>query len=99
MQRTLCSMVVLLSLAALFSGPVLGDASPRSETGATKEGGEQSVPEDSCACCQKCAAAMKSVKPKEKEPPVRNGCRECCARCGKDKKPTQEEFPPEIIEK
>lgn len=56
---------------------------------------------NACDCCDSCRAAVhREVAPQKKERPAKNGCGECCARCGKAKKPSpQDTPPPEILEK
>lgn len=56
--------------------------------------------EDACDCCQKCKAAKSAIKPKHEEGPLEtDGCDDCCTKCGKVLQPTQQETPPEIIER
>jgi len=56
--------------------------------------------EYACDCCQKCKAARRPVAPKEEGGAVEsNGCKDCCARCGKELQPAPGEAPPEVIEK
>jgi hypothetical protein len=99
MQRT-PSLVTFLLLTSLVAGTVHGAAERPTPAppGAANEQPEQ-PDRDACDCCQKCSAAMKDIKETEKEPPARDGCRDCCAKCGKEKKPTEQSFPPEILEK
>lgn len=53
--------------------------------------------EEACACCRKCKAAQKPVKPAEEmKKPSSDGCEECCSRCGKSIPP--HDTPPEIPE-
>ena len=55
---------------------------------------------NACDCCNKCMAAKSSIKSKEDEVPAdKNGCQDCCQRCGKVLKSFPEENPPETIEK
>ena len=55
---------------------------------------------DDCDCCQKCKAAKSPITPKE-EPGanLKDGCEECCDRCGKALPSVPEDSPPDIIEK
>ena len=49
-----------------------------------------------CSCCKQCMAAKKEIRGKEEGPPAKNGCRDCCRRCGTvphDKR----KMPPEIV--
>ena len=56
--------------------------------------------EYACDCCQKCKAARRpQVEPEEQGPLEKNGCKDCCERCGRPVQPAPEEIPPEIIEK
>ena len=55
---------------------------------------------NACDCCQKCMAAKSLIQSKEDEGSAdKNGCQDCCQRCGKVLKPYPEENPPETIEK
>lgn len=62
---------------------------------------ESTGQELACDCCQKCKAARKPVLPglPEEKPGDKNGCEDCCKRCGRPVQPAPEEIPPEIIEK
>jgi hypothetical protein len=52
-----------------------------------------------CDCCQKCTAAKSTIKSQaEEDSSKKDGCEECCERCGKDLTPTPA-TPPEIIDK
>lgn len=55
--------------------------------------------ENDCDCCQKCKAAMSSIKPKEDEGPATDGCQDCCERCGTELRPIPQDIPPEVIDK
>jgi hypothetical protein len=56
--------------------------------------------EDDCDCCQKCKAAKRPVLPKEEAgSDKKNGCEDCCDRCGKVLPSVPEESPPDIIDK
>ena len=56
--------------------------------------------EDDCDCCQKCKAAKKPVLPQEEEgPAIKDGCAECCERCGRALPSAPVETPPDIIDK
>jgi hypothetical protein len=55
--------------------------------------------ETACACCQKCMAARKPVKPdQERKKPAADGCEECCSRCGQSIPQPDKTAPPEIPE-
>ena len=56
--------------------------------------------EDACACCQKCKAAQRTIKPKEEEGPAKktDACNECCQQCGSVAPPAPDQTPPEIID-
>lgn len=58
--------------------------------------------EDACDCCQKCKAARRPTKPSpelEEDKTRKNGCDDCCMKCGRPVQPAPEEIPPEIIHK
>ena len=49
-----------------------------------------------CSCCKMCMAAKSDVRGKEEGPPAKNGCRDCCRRCGTVPH-DQRKMPPEIV--
>ena len=51
--------------------------------------------EIACSCCKMCLAAKREVQGKEEGPPAKNGCRDCCRRCGP--LPDERKMPPEIV--
>ena len=54
---------------------------------------------DDCDCCQKCKAAKSPIKPKTEEgATLKDGCKDCCERCGKPLQPSND-IPPEVIDK
>lgn len=56
--------------------------------------------EEACACCQTCKAARKPVQPDLQEDLTsKNGCDDCCQKCGRPVQPAPEQIPPEIIQK
>jgi len=56
--------------------------------------------EDDCDCCQKCKAAKRPVIPKEESgSDKKDGCQDCCDRCGRPLPSAPEESPPDIIDK
>jgi hypothetical protein len=56
--------------------------------------------EDDCDCCQKCKAAKRPVIPKEESgSDKKDGCQDCCDRCGKTLQSAPDESPPDIIDK
>ena len=56
--------------------------------------------EIACECCQKCKSAQRPTKPQEEEGhDVKDGCEDCCKRCGGAVPLTPDEIPPEIINK
>jgi hypothetical protein len=56
--------------------------------------------EEDCDCCLKCKAAKRTITPKEEAGATpKNGCADCCDRCGKALPLAPEESPPDIIEK
>jgi len=56
--------------------------------------------EDDCDCCQKCKAAQRPVLPKQEAgADKKDGCQDCCDRCGKALPSVPEDSPPDIMEK
>lgn len=95
MTRRMVQVVILLWIGLFFGAKGYGAEGLPAEK---RNGGPAQQKENPCDCCQKCVAAMKSIEPKpEEQPAAKDGCEECCARCGSDKKPTPERFPPEIL--
>lgn len=54
--------------------------------------------EKACDCCGKCKAARKPVQPGQQQQSSlkRNGCEDCCKRCGRPILPDPEDIPPEV---
>jgi hypothetical protein len=62
--------------------------------------GQDKAKSDACECCQKCKAAKSPIKSEEKEgKEIKDGCEDCCTKCGEVLKPAPEATPPEQIEK
>lgn len=60
--------------------------------------------EAACDCCQKCKAATRNLKSQEEKSDEKgveekDGCRDCCDKCGRIVPPAPEDVPPEIIKK
>jgi hypothetical protein len=95
---------VLVALLLLLSAPpTRGHAADLHEVGIVPRDTPETQDKpthDACDCCQNCKAAKSAIKSKHQEgAAMSDGCDDCCARCGKVLQPTQQEAPPEIIEK
>ncbi|SNB48015.1 hypothetical protein SAMN06269301_3509 [Geobacter sp. DSM 9736] len=87
-------MVCLMSVASAIG---VTD-SPQSREPSERQGEESTRErEEACECCMKCMAASRAVRGKEEGPPLKDGCRDCCRKCGTTDLPSQKSMPPEII--
>lgn len=53
--------------------------------------------QDACNCCRNCKAATHTVRGKEEGPPLQDGCKDCCEKCGGADMPIPERLPPETL--
>jgi hypothetical protein len=93
--------IMLFFLALMVSIPsvraVADDNVPAQKEGdTTPKTKEERTKDIACDCCMKCRAAQKPVSGKEEGPPAKNGCRDCCEKCGR-KLPLDPQFPPEKV--
>ena len=97
--------VVSIAIAFLLMlSPVLSmsgengttEQSEQTESNRQPEQDQKRKRDIACSCCKECMAAKKEIRGKEEGPPAKNGCRDCCRRCGTmphDKR----KMPPEIV--
>jgi len=97
--RTAISALLLLML--LPAMPVKGEnwkePPPSSEQNQKLKKDGQSQREIACSCCKVCKAARRDVQGKEEGTPSKNGCLECCRRCGSTESLDPRKLPPEIV--
>ena len=94
--------IVVTAIVLAVSPVVMTHAAEQHEVGVVPPDGEEmdASKREACDCCQKCKAAKRPIESSEEQPPKhKNGCEDCCAECGKELKPSQQEHPPEVIEK
>ena len=94
------SFALLLMLSSVM--PVTGEnerkeLSAPSERNRQVDKDEQREREIACNCCKACREARKEIRGKEEGPPAKDGCRDCCRRCGPTQLPDQRKMPPEIV--
>jgi hypothetical protein len=97
-------LAVLISLTLLLAAPLTRAAATNIEEPALPPDRIQmpdKSQEDDCDCCQKCEAAKRPIAPKEEPGSTqkKNGCEDCCARCGRPLPTTPQESPPDIMDK
>jgi hypothetical protein len=95
-------MIVVTAMVLAVSPVVTTHAADKHEVGIVPPDDEEmdASKREACDCCQKCKAAKSPIESSEKQPPKhKNGCEDCCGECGKELKPSQQEHPPEVIEK
>jgi hypothetical protein len=95
---------LIVGLMLLFLSPVTrAEAADRQNAGVLPSGQpelQDRSTEDACDCCQKCTAARKTIIPHQEEGTAeKNGCEDCCDRCGRPMPPAPESIPPEVIKK
>jgi hypothetical protein len=95
---------VIIGLALLLLSPVAKahSAEISAGTNSTSHGVDMQdkKQETACDCCQKCKAAKSNLKTKEDEEALeKDGCGDCCTRCGEPLTPRVDDTPPEVIEK
>lgn len=90
--------VLLLTLSAVL--PVQGEnqepAQLPDQDRQVERSGERKR-EIACSCCKQCRAAKKEIRGKEEGPPPKNGCLDCCRRCGSSDVQDPRKLPPEIV--
>jgi hypothetical protein len=101
MKRYASVMIALLLLIAPFSRAPAAMPEDPGKLPPDRIEMQDGSKEDDCDCCQKCQAAKRPVAPKV-EPGAttpKDGCEDCCDRCGKALPSVPEDTPPDIIEK
>jgi hypothetical protein len=98
-------LAVLIGLTLLLTAPLSRAAAATMEEPGQLPPDRIQMPdksqEDDCDCCQKCEAARRPVVPKEEagSSKKKNGCEDCCARCGRPLPNAPQQSPPDIIDK
>ena len=95
---------LILGLLLLFAAPVTRAEAVGTQDLSGLPAGNLEIQDKSkeiaCDCCQKCKSAKSAVKPKVEEgQDVKDGCEDCCKRCGGAVPLTPDKIPPEIINK
>ena len=93
-----CALLLAMSpvLPAIAQNEVKDQPEPSERNRQLEENGQLEL-EKGCACCKACMEARKEIQGKEEGPPAKDGCRDCCRRCGHIEVPDKRKMPPEIV--